>query len=530
MNDSARSAPHMSRRDLFRCAGAAGLALGVVPGLAACDRGDDDDAVQSGPPRRGGTLRVGIVGGGKSESFNPSTGGITLINVAMVNAVFDGLVRVGPDLSIQPGLATRWESDASATTWELTLREGVTWHDGKRFTADDVVYSLRWMGRPDNGLQNVVAGVDLDGLQKLGPTRVRVPLKRPDLSFPMQIAPSWIVQDGAKDFTEPVGTGAFRFESLNQGQRSVCIRNPDYWDDPKPYVDSLVIQSIDDNTARLNALLAGELDLMAQLPYAQAAAQKEQGQIALLDAPTTNAAAFYMRVDVAPFDDVRVRQALKLLVDRKALIETTLGGYGTVANDLIGLGVEFYAADIPQRDRDVEQAKSLLARAGHGSGLSVTLQTSTAVPGMVEAATLYKQQAKEGGVDVQIEQVPANAYFDPTLKYLKMPFAQTFWIGILDLPSFYDYGIKSSGISNETHWYDKRTDALIGKAETATDKDQAASYWQQVQQQQWAEGGYIVWGNPNNLDGASNRVAGIKPSKYLFLGLPTGFADAYFPA
>jgi peptide/nickel transport system substrate-binding protein len=520
-----------TRRGFVRGAAAGGALLGAAGLLSACGgdsgaAGTAGGAAPAGPPRRGGQLRVGMVGGGKSESFNPSTGGITLINVAMVCAVFDSLVRIGPDLSVQPALATRWERSADARTWTFTLRDGVSWHDGKPFTAEDVIYSLRWMARPGNGLANSVANVDLGALRRRGDLTVVVALKRPDVIFPTTIASSWIVQRGATDFTRPVGTGPFRFRSLSPGQQSVCDRNDDYWDDGKPYVDSLVIQSLNDDTARMNALLAGQIDVMGQIPYAQAKAQASRGAVRLLDSPSTASQSFYMRVDKAPFDDPGVRLALKLAVDRKALIDTALQGYGQVANDLNGRGLQFYDDTLEQRAHDPEQARALLARAGR-SGLSVTLQTSPAIPGMVEAATLFAQQAKASGIAVKVSQVPANTYFDPTLGYLKMPFAQTLWTGISSLSAFYDYAISSRGTINETHWNDPRTDALLRRANNATTEEAAAAAWAEVQRQQWEEGGYVTWANVNNLDATTNRVAGITPSRYLLLGLPTGFADAW---
>jgi len=519
----------VSRRAFLTGATRAGLALGALGPLAACGNNGSAAVTSSGPPRRGGRLRVGMVGGGKSESFNPSTGGNTLINLAMVSAVFEGLVRIGPDLSLQPALASDWQQNADATAWEFTLREGVTWHDGKPFTADDIIYSMHWMAQPGNGSQGSVANVDLARLKRTSATKVVIPLKKPDLQFPSAaMGVCWIVQDGAKDFTRPVGTGPFRFQSLSPGQQSVCMRNPHYWEHGKPYVDELLIESITDDTARLNALIAGQIDVMAQIPFVQAKAQQSQGQLKLITSTGTTSYMFYMRIDQPPFSDPRVRQAMRLLIDRKAMVENVLSGFGSVANDLVGMGVPYYDTSLPQRSVDIEQAKSLLAKAGHGSGLTVTLQTSPVGPGVVESATLLADQAAQAGVHINVSQVSPTAYFDPTLSYLKMPFAQSIWTGVINLNTFYPYAIQSNGGYNETHWHDPHTDALIAEATQATSDAAAATAWGAVQRQQWDEGGYVVWANVNNIDATSTRVAGITPSRFLLLGLPTGFADAYF--
>src|SRR5262249_3898369 len=159
-------------------------------------------------------------------------------------------------------------------------------------------------------------------------------------------------------------------------------RNPSYWQEGKPYVDELEDISIDDDSARLNALLAGEIDLMTQLPFVQARAHKTRGDIQVIDPPSPSAQVFVMAIDLAPFQGKRVPQALRLIPDRQALIVGALAGFGTPGNDLVGAGLPYFD-DLPVRHQDLEQAKSLLKAAGQ-EGLTVTLHTSNIVPGFVE--------------------------------------------------------------------------------------------------------------------------------------------------
>lgn len=170
--------------------------------------------------------------------------------------------------------------------WELKLRPDVTWHDGKPFTADYVIYTLQEMNDAKHISHSSVTNVKLGDVKKLNDLTLRIPLKSPNArlfdSFVQQN--TVIVQDGAKDFSKPVGTGAFMFDSFSVGERSLCKRNPNYWEEGKPYVDEWEDISIDDNAARLNALLAGEIDMMSQLPFAQAKDQQQRGEIQVLAA------------------------------------------------------------------------------------------------------------------------------------------------------------------------------------------------------------------------------------------------------
>jgi peptide/nickel transport system substrate-binding protein len=512
----------LTRRRLLQSAAAAGLALSPAL-LAACGDGGGDGAALTGTgegnggPTRGGRLRVGHVGAGKGESFNPARGS-SFIDASRYYNVFDPLSRVSPTLDVEPGLALEWNPNDDSTEWEIKLRPEVTWHDGKPFTADDVIYTLREMGNAKHTSHSSVTNVRLRDLMKVDDLTLVVPLNAPNArlfdSFVQQN--TVIVQDGAKDFTNPVGTGPFKFESFTVGERSLCSRNENYWEEGKPYVDEWEDISIDDNAARLNALLSGEIDMMSQLPFAQAREQEGRGDIQVISAESTAIQVFIMAVDQPPFDDVRVRQAFRLIADRQALIDGALFGYGSLGNDLAGKGLPFFADDLPPREQDLEQARSLLQQAGR-ENLTVTLHTSDIVPGFVEAATLFAEQAKGAGVTVNVKKEAANAYFDTSLLYTKLDFAQSFWT-FSSIPIWYEQALLSNAVWNETHWRDPAFDKLIRDAQGAPNEETASELWREVQQIQYDEGGYIVWTNQNLVDALATNVQGITPSSFFNLG------------
>ena len=406
----------LSRGNLLK--GAAALGIGMSPLLAAaCGGGSGTSssaATATGGPKRGGTLRLGFVGGGTAETVDPFIG-VTPIDEGRIQNLFDPMVIVNPDLTTSPGLALEWNPNADATVYEVKLRDGVTFHNGKTFGADDVIYSIQQMSKPANfGSYPFVSGIDVNNMKAISKNLVRIPLKVPDADLAANFTyyNTWMIPAGFTDFKHPIGTGPFEFVSFTPGQQSLFKKNPNYWVTGKPYVDELKITSISDPTARLNALLSGQIDGMAQLPFQEAKAHQASGDINVLVAPSPQAMMFYMDTQKAPFSDNRVRQAFRLIADRPALIEGAISGFGTVGNDIAGKGLPFYDTSLPQRTQDIEKAKSLLKQAGQ-ENLSVLLQTSDIFPGFVESATLLAQQANAAGVKINLKSGAGERVLQP---------------------------------------------------------------------------------------------------------------------
>jgi peptide/nickel transport system substrate-binding protein len=511
----------MSRATLLR--GTAGAMLAASPLVAAACGGSSASSTAAsstggGPPVRGGTLRAAFVGGGTAETLNPYIA-VTPIDESRIQNLYDPLVLTNADLTNSPGLALEWNANADATEYEVKLRPGVEFHNGKTFGADDLIYSIRLMAKPANFASvPFVQGINLNDLRKINETTVKIPLLYPDADLAANFVyyNTWIVQDGETDFTNPVGTGPFMFTSFKPGTQSIFKRNPNYWVTGKPYVDTLQITTIDDDTARLDALLSGQIDLMAQLAGAQAKAHQSAGDITVLVAKSPQPLMFYMDTTQKPFTDNNVRLAMKLIADRPALVASAISGYGIVGNDIVGKGLPFYDNSLPQRVQDIEQAKSLLKTAGQ-ENLTVTLMTSPIISGFVEAATLLAEQAKSAGVNIQLKQVPVSAYWNPQLLYLKMAFAETQW-PMLSLKYWYLQTMSSKASYNETHWNDPAWNALLFKAIGELDQTKAQDYWNQVQEIEYDRGGYLSWTNADWVDGISKKVKGLQPSAAGILG------------
>jgi peptide/nickel transport system substrate-binding protein len=513
--------PGLSRAAFLKgAAGALGLsAAGPLLGAAAAR------AASAPKPVRGGTLAVAYPGGGTSETLNPILG-VTPIDESRIQALYDPLVLVNPDLSTRPGLALDWTPNKDATAWEVKLRPGVTFHNGKTFGSDDVIFSIHQMAKKTSAALPFVSNIRLGELKAVNKTTLQIPLASPDASLLENFVyyNTWIMQNGETNFSHPVGTGPFKFKSFTPGQQSVFAKNANYWQSGKPYVDTLKILSVTDPTARLNALLSGQIDAMALLPYAQAKAHQSIGDIDVLVAKAPQALVFYMETTKPPFSDVRVRQAIKLIANRPQLVADAISGFGTVGNDIAGKGLKYYDNSLPQRVQDIPQAKSLLKAAGHEK-LTVTMEISNLIPGFIESATLFQQQAIAAGVTVKLQTVDASAYFNPSLTYLKMLFAESQW-PVQSLKFFYQQALASNAPYNETHWSSASWNKLLNQAIGELNEAKAQSLWNQVQEIQYNQGGYMVWTNADYVDALSTKVKGLVPSSAGILGNHS-FLDAW---
>lgn len=524
----------LSRREILRrgALGGAGLALPGV--LAACGGGGKagvstgGTTQAAGSPKRGGRLRVGIVGNGSSETLDPNiaTGEI---DIARTQTLYERLVDFKPDGTLYNRLADQFSHNRDGTQWKMRLRDGVHFHDGSPLTADDVVYSLRYALDPHNKAQGAtdLAFLKQQDIRKLDAStvEVRTPVPIADLAITMSARALYIFKNGstAKSLAaKPNGTGPFRFGNWTRGERSLFTAFRDYRDHGGPYVDELEFVSINDATSRYTALVGGQVDAIAQLDGKLADRVKQQSNLQLLNKASGAYSPQLMIVNAPPFDDNNVRQAFRYMVDREALVQNALGGYGKVGNDLASWLDPDYASGIDQRQHDPERAKSLLAKAGK-SNLTVSLATSDAAPGMLDSSTLIAEQAKQAGVTVKLQKTPADQYYS-TL-YLKAPFECTNW-GYKPLEQQITEALVTGAVYNETKWSNKAFDKLFAQARGTFDAGKRKELYAELQQTLWDQGGYIIWGFLNNVDAVSSQVQGVEPSAVRNLGY-YNFNDTY---
>ena len=500
----------LNRRQVFQLGGVAAGAIGATQLLSAC--GGSSNGGGSGAS--GGLLIHGATGGSSKDTLDPHSP-VTAPDIARVNNLYEPLLFWDKDYKIAPALATSVTPSSDAKTWTIKLRDGVTFHNGKSLTPEDVLFTIKRVANPKAPTSAGVALaaiIDFSATKKLDSSSLQIGLKTPYAVLDYLLA-EYTFGIIPTDFNvkKPVGTGPFKFQSFTPGKSSTFTKFDGYWGDVAK-LDQLQIQDFSDANAQINALQAGQVQTVDNLPYNLIDSVKGQGG-KILETQSGAWVPFTMRVDQKPFSDVRVRQAMRLIVDRQQIIDQALSGKGTLGNDLYAPFDTAYAKDLPQREQDIGQAKSLLKAAG-ASSLQVQLFTGDDIGSVAPAAAaLFKQQAKKAGVDVQV--VKKNPFYGDD--YLKYTFAQDFWNTRNYIPQAAVCALKN-GTYNETHFDNSKFAGLISSAQAETDDDKRTSLLQDAQKVEYDEGGYIIWGFRRQVDAVASTVSGVSTSKYLPLG------------
>lgn len=319
----------------------------------------------------------------------------------------------------------------------------------------------------------------------------------PVAQLPLLLATKYalIVRDGAT--TEGMakasnGTGPYVIADFKaDAPRTVLTANPIYWQKGKPTAPCLELSGSADPIARASAIQSGDADLLIAADPATLPLLKADPNIALLEAKGALMMTMVMMVDKPPFDDVRVRQALKLVVDRNAMVQLVTLGFGVPGNDNPVPPTSPLAVSEKALPRDLEKARALLAEAGYPDGLTVDLWTGATdlAPGMNVMVQAYKEMAAEAGITVNVMTAPSNSFWDDV--WMKQPFSVSYWYTRHPVSSF-SLAFRSDAQYNETHWRDPAFDKLLTDAATAADPATAANLYRQAQTRIMTEGGQIV--------------------------------------
>ena len=399
--------------------------------LTSCTSGvADEDGTPSdkGEPKYGGTLQVAQAA--VTNTLDPALT-TSSPDYAFTQITYDNLVWRTHDLSLKPMLATSWEPNEDLTAWTFHLREGVKFHHGKAFNADDVVFTFERILDPDTAS---VAGASLESISKIVKVddyTVRFDVKSPNAFLPdsmsivqARILPSDIDPD--RFATEEFGTGPFINVEYLPNERAVFERNPDYWDEGLPYLDEVIFYYMPESETRAEALKAGSVDVYPELGAVSVESIKATPGAVVSEMASGQYLNMAMIETEPPFDNKLVRQAFQAATDRQMILEVAQFGLGVIGNDIpIPPTDPNYDATQEIPPYDVEKAKRLLADAGYPDGLDVTLHTSSIGPGMIEMAVAFKESAAPAGIRVTIKRSPEDTYWSSV--WMVEPFTCVQW-------------------------------------------------------------------------------------------------------
>ncbi|MFQ6325342.1 ABC transporter substrate-binding protein [Nocardia sp. CWNU-33] len=489
----------LNRRQLFK----AGLGLSAILAITACGDGSSSDG-SGGSPQRGGTLRIGAIGKSSKTERDPHATMSNESDFLIMSLIYDPLTVPGTDPSVAPRLASKWESDAEQRNWTFTIAEGATFHDGRPVTADDVVWSLRRLREVAGETKVPVSSVD--DIKPVGANAVVLTCAGPNSQLPLLLRlMTFAVPKGTTDFTKGIGSGPFRLESYNNGDARL-VRN-DNWHGGAPLLDAVEVTLFESPESMANAIMAGQIDVASSVGAVAGRTAEARSDLQVIRRPNDVAIVIAMRTSDGPFADPRVREALRLAVDRPAMVAQVLSGYGSVANDILGTADPTFDPSIAQRKRNVDRAKQLLADAKFDTGKTYPLVTKQEAAGEVESAKVFASQAKDIGLNIEVVVQEANAFYDDT--WLKAPFYTVNW-GTNDSVMFFASKVMSSRTKwNETGFKDAEFDKAYADALAAPAGAKFTEASKAIQQIQYDRGGYIVWGMADGIDVASRSVEGL---------------------
>lgn len=495
--------------------GAGGAALGASQLLAACgsDAATDStgttaaggstapagSAAPTGSVTKGGSMRVALDESGATGMVDPHIPIGDVVNSWAQTGFFENLARNGPNFEVENLLIEEITPDAEGKTWTIRLVDGIEFHHGKTLDADDVAFSLQRAVDPP-----AYAGIQVGEIQSMktvDPLTLEVTLAQPRGWFNDGVTQGGITGIIPVDFdpTNPVSTGPFKFSGFVEGVSTTFERFDNYHGDAA-MLDELVLLPIADPAARLNALLSGEIDVYTKIDPAQLAQIEGNDAFKIYDSPASLLEPMQMRTDEGPLADVRVRQALRLVIDREQIVQSVYAGRATVANDLYGERDPGYTLNLT-RQRDVAAAQALMDEVGTGIDVELTVNAGAEGPALVLA-----ENAKEIGINVTVTPVDPGTLYGPD--YLNWSFLAGDWYpptGFFPTGALVDAPGAAIG---STHFSDEEFFAAFEAASASLDAGRRSELINQMQQILFDRGGWIVPAIGNTLGAYASNVDG----------------------
>ncbi|WP_409303154.1 ABC transporter substrate-binding protein [Peribacillus sp. SCS-155] len=482
------------------------LALVLSLALTGCSSNKESGSSSSdgGGDKGGGMLIYGR--GGDSTSLDPAmtTEGESFI---VTEQIYENLVQYGEDnTEIEPSLAKEWEISQDGLTYTFKLNEGIKFHDGSDFNADAVVKNFqRWAKSKDEAkfayYASMFGGFEGDEghvikeVKAADANTVVFTLARPQAPFLKNLAMSPFAIASPKEFEKggdalkknPVGTGPFKFKSYKANDTIVVVKNDNYWRKGLPKLDGVTFKVIKDNSARLNAVIKGEIDLMDGLNPSDISKVKENSKLQLFERPSMNVGYFGFNVEKEPFNKKEVRQAISHLINKEDIITNFFEGTAEPAKNPMPPSVGGYNDEVQDYEYNVEKAKELLKKAGLEKGFKMDLWAMPVprpyMPNGQKVAEAIQASLKQVNIEANIVTFEWGTY----LEKVQAGEAPTFMLGWTgdngDADNFlYTLLDKDTiGSNNYSRYSNEQVHKLLVEAQTVSDEDKRNELYKQAQ-------------------------------------------------
>ncbi|GAB5467985.1 MAG: ABC transporter substrate-binding protein [Rhodospirillales bacterium] len=491
----------ISRRRFMEGSIAAGLTATAATSLWST-------GVQASTPQRGGTYRVGWHDGNTTDKLDPATTeGVFMIQ--MNHTMRNYLTEITPTNQVGPDISESWNASDDASVWTFQLRKGVEFHNGKPFTARDAMDSLNYHRNPDNASAAKPLLDDVKDIRMDGDHTLVVEMSSGNADLPYVLSDYHLVMmpsdgEGKVDKDSGIGTGPYKVDHFEPGVRAEMTRNDNYFKSDRAWFDAVDALTLNDGNARQSALMTDEVDAISEVDLKTVGLMARRDDIVIDEVASGAHCTIPMFCDVAPFDNLDVRLALKYGIDREAIISKILRGHGTIGNDHpIGPSLPYWA-DLEQRQYDPDKSKFHLKKAGM-ENLKVELSAADSVfPGAVDMVVLYADSAKAGGIDIAPRREPNDGYWSNV--WLVKPFVVVSW-GARPTPDvMFTLAYKSDAPWNESHWQNARFNELLLQAKGELNEDRRADMYREMQQLCRDDGGTVVPFFRNRVMARQERV------------------------
>ncbi len=477
----------VSRREFIQYAVAAGMSASTGSLFWS-------SSVSAAMPKRGGTFRWGVHDGNTADTHDPGTY-VTRQMIFLAHQYRSYLTQIEPDNSLGSDLATSWEATPDARQWTFKLNKTASFHSGRPVTAEDVVASMNHHRGDKTTSAAKSLLTDVDDVVAVDKHTVTFKLSGGNADLPWLMTDYHLAicpanADGSIDWQSGDGSGPYKIDSGDFGV-SWRLSRHDGWHGKGAYFDAVEMTILNDPNARQTALVTGDVDCVSLVDLKTLNLLKRNPNIEIDNVPSGAAITMPMFCDTAPFDDVNVRTALKLSMDRQEIIDKIAFGAATMGNDFHLAPVQpYFPEDIPQREYDPDQARSLLKKAG-AEGLEVSISTADSVfSGAVDMCVLYAEQAKKAGIKINVVREPNDGYYSDV--WLKKPFTAVSW-GARPTPDvMFTLAYKNDAAWNESRWKNPRFNELLLQAKAELDQQRRADMYQEMCQLMRDDGGTLI--------------------------------------